>query len=317
MASPASAAEREFLIRNGDLLPAFSAKGTDGLLWASSDAAPVKIVFVFSCESAVCAQALPALEEFVWKPLRERGAVVLGIARDASDEQARQFAAQYHVTFPLVADPDRAVAKLFAADGLGVPRVLITDGESRIVYQHAGFTPGREGEYRLVAEAILDGEDVPTFGAGGGPGVGGGTSAAAKDVLGQKAPEFHIEKWITTEPTIQEGQWVIYEFWATWCGPCQEAMPHMQKLAGKYSAKLVIISISDEDEETVKDFVRSGKLTYPIGIDTKGRMKDALEIRGIPHCIVVDPGGIVRWQGHPMSLGEDGKVLDKLLGGTE
>ena len=135
----------------------------------------------------------------------------------------------------------------------------------------------------------------------------------AKSILGQKAPEFVVEKWLTAEPDIK-GKFVLIDFWATWCGPCRKAIPELNAFQRKFGDKLVVIGVSDETAEDVKK-LSEPKVEYASAIDPKGRMKKALEVSGIPHCIIVDPNGIVRWEGFPFLDGHEltEKVVAEIL----
>jgi cytochrome c biogenesis protein CcmG, thiol:disulfide interchange protein DsbE len=123
----------------------------------------------------------------------------------------------------------------------------------------------------------------------------------AKSFLGQKAPEFVVEKWLTQTPD-RKGKFVLIDFWATWCGPCRKAIPELNALHKKFGDKLVVIGISDETVAKVQA-MQEPKIEYASAIDTQGRMKKALEVKGIPHVIIMDPEGIVRWEGFPLLEG--------------
>ncbi len=123
----------------------------------------------------------------------------------------------------------------------------------------------------------------------------------AKSILNEKAPELVVEKWLSKQPDTK-GKFVLIDFWATWCGPCRAYIPTLNDLQKKYADKLVIIGVSDEAEEKVAAF-DNPKINYFEAIDTKGTVKDLIEVKGIPHAILIDPKGIVRWEGFPLLQG--------------
>jgi len=305
-----------FLQEPGERLPALEATTLDGAPALPAEQPEALLVHVFDPAGEVSLSSLAPLEEFVWRPLRDEGLAVVGIARGASADQARALARERGLTFPVVADPDRRIAALLSEGGKGAPRTILVDGDGAVAWQRLGYRPGREAEFRAVAEALLRGREIPAVVRMTGPqarGEGGGPDALAAPMVGRPAPKLDVESWINPPPEATEGRFILYEFWATWCGPCRQTMPHLEELWKERGASLVILSLSDEDPAIVRRFVEREGYTYPIGTDTQGRMRDAVGVRGIPHCILVNPAGVVVWEGHPLALVREEGLLDRLL----
>ena len=123
----------------------------------------------------------------------------------------------------------------------------------------------------------------------------------ADSFLGKKAPELKVEKWITAEPDTK-GKFVLIDFWATWCPPCRAAVPHLNEFQEKFRDKLVVIGISDEAETKVKPFTEK-EIKYSSAIDTAATTKKAVNVQGIPHVMIVNPKGMVVWEGFPFESG--------------
>ena len=131
----------------------------------------------------------------------------------------------------------------------------------------------------------------------------------AKSFLNRPAPDINVEKWLTTVPDMQ-GKFVLIDFWATWCGPCRRSIPHLNELSAKFKDKLVVIGISNEPEQAIRA-MSNPKIDYTIASDTQGRTKKDVQVTGIPHAMLIDPHGIVRFDGMPHYLEE--KSLEKLM----
>jgi len=131
----------------------------------------------------------------------------------------------------------------------------------------------------------------------------------AKSILNKKAPKLEVEQWLSDAPDTK-GKFVLIDFWATWCGPCRRVIPELNEWHKKYGDKLAIIGVSDEAATVVQN-AKEIKIDYYSAIDTKGKLKKELEVQGIPHCILLDPDGIVRWEGFPTL--EDHELTETVL----
>lgn len=137
----------------------------------------------------------------------------------------------------------------------------------------------------------------------------------ADSFLNKKAPEFVVEEWISQQPKLK-GKFILIDFWATWCTPCLKAIPELNEFAKKFKKKLVVIGISNETADKVKK-MKKPNIEYYSAVDTKGVMMKALGVNAVPHVILIDPKGIVRWEGYPLLEGHEltaeiiGKIMKK------
>ncbi|MFW5829662.1 MAG: redoxin domain-containing protein [Planctomycetota bacterium] len=124
--------------------------------------------------------------------------------------------------------------------------------------------------------------------------------------VGAKAPTLEQATYITgTAPTLDGDHWTVVEFWATWCPPCRESIPHLSQLQQQYPQELVVVGLSNEDQATVRSFVdgMGNQMAYTVGIAGEALYQSYMDgVSGIPHAFLVNPEGEVVWQGHPMQL---------------
>ena len=110
---------------------------------------------------------------------------------------------------------------------------------------------------------------------------------------------------ITTDALA--GRLILLDFWATWCGPCVTAMPHMKQLHEKYQDRGVeIIGISlDRTKSKLVRFLEKEQIQWPQHCDGKGwngALTRQFNVRGIPSVFLLSPDGTVLWTGAPSQL---------------
>lgn len=113
-----------------------------------------------------------------------------------------------------------------------------------------------------------------------------------------------------------KGKPVLINFFASWCLPCREEMPVLEKMGQEYSQKGVIflgIAI-DDTEAKMKDFVARYGVTFPVGLDKTATIQKSFGIYGIPTTYFIDKQGVINYS-HSGSVTEEllRNELDKLL----
>jgi peroxiredoxin len=116
--------------------------------------------------------------------------------------------------------------------------------------------------------------------------------------VGKPAPDFDTidlkgEIWSLSK---LKGQVVFVNFWATWCAPCREEMPSMQKLYTKLPKdKFKMIALFNRDDpKPVKNFIAKLGITMPILDDHQNIIGEKYSLTGLPETFIVDKQGVIR-----------------------
>jgi peroxiredoxin len=91
----------------------------------------------------------------------------------------------------------------------------------------------------------------------------------------------------------QRGKAVMVNFWATWCPPCREEMPAMERLYRRHHGRgFVLLAVSvDTDAALVKPFLAQHKLTFPVALDANMELANAYGVRALPASFLIDREG--------------------------
>ncbi len=133
--------------------------------------------------------------------------------------------------------------------------------------------------------------------------------------LGDFAPQIKVSEYvrgdeIDFDKEIGKNIYVI-EFWATWCPPCRESVPHLSKLQAKYrDDNVIIVGVSMEAKREVEMFADKlgEKMDYVVAVDendyTTNHYMGGFGRNSIPHAFVIGRDGQFLWEGHPMMVEE-------------
>ena len=127
------------------------------------------------------------------------------------------------------------------------------------------------------------------------------------------APAFALTTLTGEHLSLDElqGKVVLIDFWATWCGPCREALPRVQNIAKQFAGQpLVVLSVSlDKDEAKWKDFIEKNHMNWQQYRDGgfEGPLAQSFGVHAIPATFTIDADGILQDQ-HVGDASIEGKL---------
>jgi len=117
--------------------------------------------------------------------------------------------------------------------------------------------------------------------------------------VGDEAPDAPVDR--IGEPgqaslADYRGQWVLLNFWASWCTPCREEAPAIERFARENRGDVVVLGMDSRDLSTdAEDFAREYGLTYDLLHDGDGERMDAYNVEGLPESFLIDPDGRIAY----------------------
>jgi thiol-disulfide isomerase/thioredoxin len=115
---------------------------------------------------------------------------------------------------------------------------------------------------------------------------------------GGKAPALKLADADGRERALSEwrGKTVVVNFWATWCEPCREEMPSLERMKARLGGKFDVVAVNvGESPERVARFTREVPVTFPILYDRESATAKRWKVRGYPTSYVVGPDGRIRY----------------------
>ncbi|MCA0969032.1 redoxin domain-containing protein [Halobacillus litoralis] len=125
--------------------------------------------------------------------------------------------------------------------------------------------------------------------------------------MGDPAPDFELETLDGKTVTLSElkGQKVFLNFWATWCPPCREEMPEMEKFHQEFGDEVKILAINgtggeqaigrSEKKKKVSDYVENGNYTFPVLLDMELNVtSEKYQVISIPTTYFIGTDGVIQ-----------------------
>jgi len=138
--------------------------------------------------------------------------------------------------------------------------------------------------------------------------------------IGDMSPPLVLSETIQGPPPNEiswdklKGKVVVLEFWNINCVPCVQAIPHLNELVVQFSNRVVFISISDDNGDYLKKFLKRKPIKSWVVLDgLLNPTRTAFDVHGIPHTVIVDASGKIAAVTHPAIL--EAKNLEAILAG--
>ena len=125
-----------------------------------------------------------------------------------------------------------------------------------------------------------------------------GAAGTMKPWSGGATPPLVLRDLQGKEHTLADyrGKVVVLNFWATWCDPCREEMPAMQRLQDKLAGKLAVLAVSyGEGPPRIKDFLSRVPVRFTVLLDRDTAAATAWKVKVLPTTLVIDPDQKIRY----------------------
>jgi len=141
-------------------------------------------------------------------------------------------------------------------------------------------------------------------------------SAAFAGSTRTPAPDFTLASRSggKVELTQLRGQVVMINFWASWCGPCRQEMPLLDKMYRKYKpAGFTLVGVNVEtDPKDADGYLKATPVSFPILLDTENKVSQLYNVSAMPSTVLVDRKGVVRYVHHGYKAGDENEYLDRI-----
>ncbi len=130
----------------------------------------------------------------------------------------------------------------------------------------------------------------------------------------ERAPDFTLKSLDGTNLRLEEyrGQVVLINFWASWCGPCRQEMPLLDRLHQRYvDTGFAVLGVNVEgDAAPARALVEQIPVSFPVLVDEGQRVSELYRLEAMPSTVVVDRDGVVRYIHRGYKPGDEAKYVE-------
>ena len=142
------------------------------------------------------------------------------------------------------------------------------------------------------------------------------SAAAFAADSGGPAPAFSLTDLAGQPGALSQykGNVVMVNFWATWCGPCQQEMPLLDQMYKKYKpAGFTLIGINvDKEAPAVKELLARKPVSFPVLLDPANQVSKAYHVDEMPSTVIVDKKGQIRYIHRGYKPGDENEYQDRI-----
>lgn len=225
-----------------------------------------------------CRKSIPDLNRFS-KQFKDK-LVVIGVSLN-KEEQVRAMKEPVIEYYSAIDTKKEYIGKF---EIKGYPHAILLDTRGIVRWEGNPVLSGHELTAEVIENLITkyDYED------------GGVQRAWAKPFLGEKAPELPVKEWFPKEPNVK-GKFVLRDFFSFMCGPCRKAIPKLNEWSKKFADELIVVGCAKNGINRLRQI--EPKIEYYLASEPEGKIWNTMELHVLSYVQLIDPKGIVRWEG--------------------